>query len=169
MAQFVLTITSDSAEEIASFLSPNRAVATANPLGPNGQQHQESSISTAPPTSQPVEQPANTSSGKRGRPPKTEVSPPLSSEEQSTTPSLSVEETNPIKTSSSETLAGPVGSAPEVTLADVKTLINQAVKVKPAKAVVDALTANCGTAAPGAMDAAQLVIAKTTLEGLING
>jgi hypothetical protein len=137
VAQFVLTITSDSAEEIASFLSPPVA-------------RFDLTVERIPEEPEPQEEPPK----RKGRPPKTE-SPATQSE-----PEASTETSTPT----------PDGSQPseEVTLADVKTLINQAVKVKPAKAVVDALTAKCGTAAPGAMSPAQLAIAKTTLEGLLN-
>lgn len=157
MAQFVLTITSDSAEEIASFLSPGHAT-QARPNEPLRQEAQEQPVNT-------LQQPSSEEPKRKGRPPKN-VSPASAEEESST----SVEP---------ETTASPsVASAPEpastdgpeaVTLADVKALINQAIKVKPAKAVVDALTVACGTAAPGAMDDGQLAKAKVTLEGLLNG
>ena len=138
MAQFVLTITSDSAEEIASFLSPSRTT-----------------VSAAEPSSepQPKSETQSEEPKRKGRPPKASEPSP------EPTP-------DPIPSSDPEPSAT---SESDVTLADVKALINQAVKVKPAKAVVDALTATCGTAAPGAMDAGQLAKAKTVLEGLLNG
>ena len=140
MAQFVLTITSDSAEEIASFLSPSRTA-----ISPVEQ----------PSEPQPKSETLSEEPRRKGRPPKTEASATHSEPES-------------FKEASTPTSVGAQPSE-EVTLADVKTLINQAVKVKPAKAVVDALTATCGTAAPGARSPAQLAIAKTTLEGLLNG
>ena len=152
MAQFVLTITSDSAEEIASFLSPpsgaKPTVEQTYDAGNYQPVEPEPRTTTSP-------QPSSEEPRRKGRPPKTEA-PATQSE-----PEASTETSTP-------TSAGSQPSE-EVTLADVKTLINQAVKVKPAKAVVDALTAKCGTAAPGAMSPDQLAIAKTTLEGLLNG
>jgi hypothetical protein len=156
VAQFVLTITSDSAEEIASFLSPPSGakptvkdlVNLTQQLAP-GAYEKEILTETVEPGAK-----------KRGRPAKTETASP----------------TTLIAPSAADTTETPQTAEPaadtassEITLADVKSLINQAVKVKPAKAVVDALTAECGTAAPGAMSPAQLAIAKTTLEGLLNG
>lgn len=157
MAQFVLTITSDDPLEIASFLDRNAGfkpttkdlTKLTEQLAPGA--YEKEILDDAPPS-------VEAEPKRKGRPPKTTESAP----ETSGAPASSTESQPLTDTTSEET-------SPEVTLADVKALINQVVKVKPAKAVVDALTATCGTAAPGAMDAGQLAKARTVLEGLLNG
>ena len=70
MAQFVLTITSDSAEEIASFLSPGHAT-QARPNEPLRQEAQEQPVNT-------LQQPSSEEPKRKGRPPKEAPLQPLS-------------------------------------------------------------------------------------------